>query len=86
MMLAILTCWEYWFRLSLLSSKKFGGVNMTLAAELKNISALKHKKKSASEKILPLDLLEAIKDSRERKNLHGPFQTAEDAVKSMLED
>ena len=59
---------------------------MPLAAELKNNLTLKHKKNSASEKILPLDLLEAMKDSRERKNLHGPFQTAEDAVKSMLED
>ena len=59
---------------------------MALAAELKNVSTLNHEKKSAAEKILPLDLLEAIKDSRERKNLHGPFKTAEDAVKSMLED
>ena len=59
---------------------------MALAAELKNNSTLKHEKNSASEKILPLDLLEAMKDSRERKNLHGPFKTAEDAVKSMLED
>ena len=59
---------------------------MALAAELKNVSTLNREKKSAAEKILPLDLLEAIKDSRERKNLHGPFKTAEDAVKSMLED
>ena len=59
---------------------------MSLAAELKNVSTLNREKKSAAEKILPLDLLEAIKDSRERKNLHGPFKTAEDAVKSMLED
>ena len=34
----------------------------------------------------PADLQEAINDSRDRKNLHGPFDTAEDAVKSMLED
>ena len=59
---------------------------MALAAELKNVSTLNREKKSAAEKILPPDLLEAIKDSRERKNLHGPFKTAEDAVKSMLED
>ena len=59
---------------------------MSLVAEFKNTSTLKREKKSAAEKILPLDLLEAIKDSRERKNLHGPFQTAEDAIKSMLED
>ncbi len=34
----------------------------------------------------PDDLKEAINDSRDRKNLHGPFDTAEEAVKSMLED
>ena len=34
----------------------------------------------------PDDLKEAINDSRNRKNLHGPFDTAEEAVKSMLED
>ena len=59
---------------------------MTLATEFKNTPTFKREKNSATEKILPLDLLEAIKDSRERKNLHGPFKTAEDAVKSMLED
>ena len=32
------------------------------------------------------DLKEAIEDSRQRKNLHGPFDSAEDAVASMLED
>ena len=32
------------------------------------------------------DLLEAIEDTRQRRNLHGPFKTAEEAVASMLED
>ncbi|MCL2722786.1 MAG: type II toxin-antitoxin system RelB/DinJ family antitoxin [Treponema sp.] len=32
------------------------------------------------------DLLEAIEDTRLRRNLHGPFKTAQDAVNSMLED
>jgi DNA-damage-inducible protein J len=32
------------------------------------------------------DLLEAIEDTRLRRNLHGPFKTAEEAVASMLED
>ena len=32
------------------------------------------------------DLLEAIEDVRQRRNLHGPFKTAEEAVRSMLED
>jgi len=31
------------------------------------------------------DLLEAIEDTRLRRNLHGPFKTAQDAVDSMLE-
>jgi DNA-damage-inducible protein J len=32
------------------------------------------------------ELLEAIEDTRLRRNLIGPFATAEDAVRSMLED
>ncbi|MCL2192590.1 MAG: type II toxin-antitoxin system RelB/DinJ family antitoxin [Treponema sp.] len=32
------------------------------------------------------DLLEAIEDTRLRRNLHGPFKTAEEAINSMLED
>lgn len=58
---------------------------MTSATERKSISTFKEKNSSA-EKILPIDLVEAIKDSRDRKNLHGPFDTAEKAVQSMLED
>ena len=59
---------------------------MKFATELKNFPALNSDKKTATEKILPIDLVEAIKDSRERKNLHGPFETSEEAVRSMLED
>ena len=32
------------------------------------------------------DLREAIEDTRQRRNLHGPFKTAEDAVAAMLEE
>ena len=32
------------------------------------------------------DFLEAIEDTRLRRNLHGPFKTAEEAVASMLEE
>jgi len=32
------------------------------------------------------DLLEAIQDTRDRRNLHGPYKTAEEAVAAMLED
>ena len=32
------------------------------------------------------ELYEAMEDARLRRNLHGPFATAEEAVHSMLED
>jgi DNA-damage-inducible protein J len=32
------------------------------------------------------DLMEAIQDTRNRRNLHGPYKTAEEAVAAMLED
>jgi len=32
------------------------------------------------------DLLEAIQDTRNRSNLHGPYKTAKEAVAAMLED
>ena len=32
------------------------------------------------------DLLEAIQDTRDRRNLHGPYKTAEEAVAAMLDD
>ena len=32
------------------------------------------------------DLLQAIEDTRNRRNLHGPYKTAEEAVAAMLED
>ena len=35
---------------------------------------------------IPNSLQEAVYDSRFRRNLNGPFDTAEDAVASMLED
>ncbi len=35
---------------------------------------------------IPSYLQEAVYDSRFRKNLNGPFNSAEDAVASMLED
>lgn len=41
--------------------------------------SVQHKKNSYS-------LEEAIYDSRFQRNLHGPFDTAEEAVASMLED
>lgn len=41
---------------------------------------------SVQHKEIPYSLQEAIYDSRLRKNLNGPFDSAEDAVYSMLED
>jgi len=41
---------------------------------------------SVRHKTIPLSLQEAVYDSRYRRNLNGPFDTAEDAVASMLED
>jgi len=35
---------------------------------------------------VPSDLAKAIEDTRLRRNLHGPFMTAETAVASMLEE
>ena len=35
---------------------------------------------------LPAPLQEAVYDSRNRQNLNGPFNTAEEAVASMLEE
>jgi len=32
------------------------------------------------------DLIEAIQDTRNRRNLHGPYKTAEEAVAAMLDD
>ena len=32
------------------------------------------------------DLLKAIEDTRKRRNLHGPYKTAEEAVTAILED
>lgn len=60
---------------------------------VKKIKAVKRPIKNLDEKIslideknLPEDLIEAIEDIRLNRNLHGPFETAEDAIKSMLED
>jgi DNA-damage-inducible protein J len=41
--------------------------------------AVKHRKPNA-------ELLEAIEDTRHQRNLSGPYKTAEEAVRSMLED
>ncbi|MCI8512328.1 MAG: type II toxin-antitoxin system RelB/DinJ family antitoxin [Lachnospiraceae bacterium] len=41
---------------------------------------------SVQHRSIPHSLQEAIYDSRLQKNLSGPFDTAEDAVASMLED
>ena len=41
---------------------------------------------SVQQRGMPDDLMEAIRDSRTGRNLHGSFSSAEEAVASMLED
>jgi len=41
---------------------------------------------SVQHRALPESLREAVSDSRKRKNLIGPFDTADEAVTSMLEE
>ena len=41
---------------------------------------------SVQQRGMPDDLMEAVRDSRTGRNLHGPFSSAEEAVASMLED
>jgi DNA-damage-inducible protein J len=57
-------------------------VRMFLSAALANDGipfAVKHRVPNS-------DLLEAIKDTRNHQNLHGPYKTAEEAVTAMLEN
>jgi len=57
-------------------------VRMFLSASIANDGipfAVKNRKPNA-------DLLEAIQDTRDRHNLHGPYKTAEEAVAAMLDD
>ena len=57
-------------------------VRMFLSAALANDGIpfeVKHREPNS-------DLLEAITDTRNRRNLHGPYKTGEEAVAAMLED
>ena len=57
-------------------------VRMFLSAALANDGipfAVRHRQPNA-------DLQEAITDTRSRRNLHGPYQNAEEAVAAMLSD
>ena len=57
-------------------------VRMFLSASLANDGipfAVKHREPNA-------DMLEAITDTRKRRNLHGPYKSAEEAVAAMLSD
>ena len=59
-------------------------VRMFLMASLENDGLpFPVKRRAATAKS---DLLEAIEDTRLRRNLHGPFKTAEEAVAPMLEE
>lgn len=57
-------------------------VRIFLASSIENNGipfAVRHKTDS-------LSLETAVSDSRNRRNLHGPFKTVQEAVSSMLED
>jgi len=57
-------------------------VRMFLSAALANDGIpfeVKHREPGA-------DLMEAISDTRHRRNLYGPYKTGEEAVTAMLED
>jgi len=41
---------------------------------------------SVQHRALPASLQEAVNDTRHHQNLYGPFDTAEEAVASMLEE
>ncbi|MDE6714553.1 MAG: type II toxin-antitoxin system RelB/DinJ family antitoxin [Lachnospiraceae bacterium] len=41
---------------------------------------------SIEHKAIPPSLAQAVSDSRNRRNLHGPFDSGEAAVAAMLED
>jgi DNA-damage-inducible protein J len=60
-------------------------IRIFLSAALEN-NGLPFDIRHEKERIPNVDLLEAINDVRFRRNLSGPFDTAEDAIRSMLED
>lgn len=60
-------------------------IRMFLATALEN-NGIPFIVQRNAERIPNADLLEAMEDVRLRRNLHGPFNTAKEAVASMLED
>ena len=73
---------------SLFSSLGFDtstAVRIFIAAALER-GGLPFAVKRIKEKRPNAQLMEAIEDVRLRRNLYGPFQTAEEAVRSMIED
>ena len=62
-------------------------VKMFLAASLENNGLpFPVKRRTVQSDTVQSDLQEAIDDTRLRRNLHGPFKTAEKAVAAMLEE
>ena len=62
------------------------GMNMTTALNIFMRQAVRENRIPFEITRNTYSLEEAVSDSRNHTNLHGPFSTAEDAVKSMLED
>lgn len=62
------------------------GMNMTTALNIFLRQAVRENRIPFEITREPYSLEQAIYDSRTRINLHGPYSSAEEAVKSMLED
>ena len=60
-------------------------VRMFIAAALEH-NGVPFEVRRFSERQPNAELLESMEDIRSNRNLHGPFKTADDAVRSMLED
>lgn len=62
------------------------GMNMTTAFNVFLRQAVRENRIPFEISRDPYSLESTVSDSRTRTNLHGPFSSAEEAVKSMLED
>lgn len=62
------------------------GMNMTTALNIFLRQAVRENRIPFEICKYPYSLESAIKDSRSRENLYGPFNSAEEAVSSMLKD
>lgn len=62
------------------------GMNMTTAFNIFMRQAVRENRIPFEITRDPYSLEKAVSDTRNRKNLHGPYSSAEEAVAAMLED